>query len=144
MPLISRGQKRAVVTLVYAFTTNSTGRSRQSLHARAVAVAKTEAMPRSHRFPTGSQYSELRRRRHLTTWLQLSWILMNELVFEVSQESDGGYCAECLTEGIFAQADTWEELRTSVVDAVNGFYFDSKPPSKIRLHLVRDEVLSVA
>lgn len=69
---------------------------------------------------------------------------MNELVFEVSQESDGGYCAECLTEGIFAQADTWEELRTSVVDAVNGFYFDSKPPSKIRLHLVRDEVLSVA
>lgn len=37
MPLISRGQKRAVVTLVYAFTTNSTGRSRQSLHARAVA-----------------------------------------------------------------------------------------------------------
>ena len=69
---------------------------------------------------------------------------MNELVFEISQESDGGYCAECLSEGIFTQADTWEELRTSVVDAVNGFYFDRTPPSKIRFHLVRDEVLSVA
>jgi hypothetical protein len=26
---------------------------------------------------------------------------MFELVFEVVQESDGGYCAECLTESIF-------------------------------------------
>ena len=48
-------------------------------------------------------------------------VLMNELVFEVSQESDGGFCAECLTEGIFTQADSWEQLRTSVVDAVNDF-----------------------
>lgn len=70
--------------------------------------------------------------------------VMNELVFEVSQEPDGGYCAECLTEGIFTQADSWDELRASVIDAVNGFYFDGTPPSRIRLHLVRDEVLSVA
>ena len=33
-----------------------------------------------------------------------------ELVFRVTQESDGGYFAECLTEGIFTQGDTWEEL----------------------------------
>jgi hypothetical protein len=32
------------------------------------------------------------------------------LVFRVTQESDGGYCAECLTEGIFTQGNTWEEL----------------------------------
>jgi hypothetical protein len=29
---------------------------------------------------------------------------MPELVFEVVQEADGGYCAECLTENIFTQA----------------------------------------
>src|SRR6266481_2206813 len=29
-----------------------------------------------------------------------------DLVFRVTQESDGGYCAECLTEGIFTQGDT--------------------------------------
>ncbi len=28
---------------------------------------------------------------------------MSELVFEVVQEADGGYCAECLTESIFTQ-----------------------------------------
>jgi hypothetical protein len=28
---------------------------------------------------------------------------MPELVFEVVQEADGGYCAECLTENIFTE-----------------------------------------
>jgi len=68
---------------------------------------------------------------------------MNELVFEVAQESDGGFCAECLTESIFTQADTWEELRANVRDAVAAFYFDREKPSSVRLHLVRDEVLAV-
>ena len=39
---------------------------------------------------------------------------MKELVFEVTQEEDGGYCAECLTENIFTQGETWEELRQNV------------------------------
>lgn len=69
---------------------------------------------------------------------------MNELVFEVVQEGDGGYSAECLTENIFTQADSWDELRLNVVEAVSAFFFDAKPPSSVRLHLVRDEVLSVA
>jgi len=43
---------------------------------------------------------------------------MNELVFEVTQDVDGGYCAECLTIDIFTQAETWDELRTSVREAV--------------------------
>ena len=69
---------------------------------------------------------------------------MDELVFEVSQEADGGYVAECLGEDIFTQADTWEELRANVVEAVKAFYFDSKPPRRIRLHLIRDEVVTTA
>ena len=69
---------------------------------------------------------------------------MNELVFEVIQEADGGYCAECLTESIFTQADSWDELRRNVIEVVNAFYFDQSAPANVRLHLVRDEVLSVA
>ncbi len=63
---------------------------------------------------------------------------------EVAQEADGGYCAECLTESIFTQADSWDELRRNVIEAVNAFYFDRIAPASVRLHLVRDEVLSVA
>ena len=69
---------------------------------------------------------------------------MSDLVFEAVQESDGGYCAECLTEGIFTQGDTWEELRKNVLDATAAYFFDRPGPERIRLHLVRDEVLSVA
>jgi predicted RNase H-like HicB family nuclease len=69
---------------------------------------------------------------------------MKELIFEVAQEADGGYTAEALGESIFTQADTWEELRTNVREAVAAFYFDSAPPTSVRLRLVRDEVLAVA
>ena len=68
--------------------------------------------------------------------------MMTELVFDVTQEADGGYVAECLGEDIFTQADTWEEVRRNVVEAVRGFYFDSEPPSRIRLHLVHDEAVA--
>jgi predicted RNase H-like HicB family nuclease len=68
---------------------------------------------------------------------------MNELVFEVSQEADGGFVAECLTEGIYTQADNWEELRRNAKEAVAAFYSDHpRPPGASRLHLVRDEVIA--
>jgi hypothetical protein len=66
-----------------------------------------------------------------------------ELVFDVTEEADGGYTAECLTEDIFTQGNTWEELREMVRDAVNAYFFDSPKPQWIRLHLVRNEVLSM-
>ena len=67
---------------------------------------------------------------------------MDELVFEITQESDGGYVAECLSEDIFTQGDMWQELRENVLEAVRGFCFDSRLARQIRLHLVRDEVVS--
>jgi hypothetical protein len=67
---------------------------------------------------------------------------VDEIVFEVTQESDGGYCAECLTEPIFTQANTWEDLRENVREAVAAFYFDQTKPARIRMHLVRDELLA--
>lgn len=68
---------------------------------------------------------------------------MNEIVFEITQEADGGFCAECLTESIFTQGDTWDELRANVKEAVEAFYFDLQRPVGIRLHLVRDEMLAL-
>jgi predicted RNase H-like HicB family nuclease len=58
-----------------------------------------------------------------------------ELVFRVTQESDGGYCAECLTEGIFTPGDTWEELEFMIRDAVDGYFFDDRRPRTIRIEL---------
>jgi hypothetical protein len=51
-------------------------------------------------------------------------------------------CAECLTLDIFTQADSWEDLRANVREAVRVYFFDGGIPGRIRLHLVRDEVLA--
>ncbi len=69
---------------------------------------------------------------------------MKEIVFEVTQEADGGFTAEAIGESIFTQANSWDEPRANVREAVQAFYFDSAPPASIRLRLVRDEVLAVA
>jgi predicted RNase H-like HicB family nuclease len=67
---------------------------------------------------------------------------MRELVFEVTQEADGGFVAESLGEGVITQADTWEELRVNVREAVAAYFFDRPAPDRLRLHFVRDEVLA--
>jgi len=59
---------------------------------------------------------------------------MNELVFDVTREADGGFVAEALSESIFTEGNTWAELRANVLEAVRAFYFDGPAPRKIRLH----------
>ncbi|MGD9582549.1 MAG: hypothetical protein AB7V26_02605 [Lysobacterales bacterium] len=67
-----------------------------------------------------------------------------EIVFVVTEESDGGYVAECLSHDIVSQADSWSELRNQVRQAVSAYFFDQHAPAAIRLHLVKDELLAVA
>ncbi len=69
--------------------------------------------------------------------------MKNIIVFEVSQEEDGGFVAECLTEDIFTQGDTWEELKANMNEAVKGFYFERPTFPNVKLHLVKDEMLVV-
>lgn len=65
------------------------------------------------------------------------------IIFEISQEEDGGFVAECLTEDIFTQGDTWTELKANINEAVKGFYFDQPTYPDVKLHLVKDEMLVV-
>jgi len=68
---------------------------------------------------------------------------ISELVFEIMEEPEGGFSAECLTENIFTQGDTWEELRKNLEEAVEVYFFEGLKPQSIRLHFVRDEVLAL-
>ncbi len=66
-----------------------------------------------------------------------------EVVFEVTQDGDEGYIAECLTEAIVTQGDSWDELRQNVLEAVRAFFFDAEVPDTVRIRFVRDEFLAV-
>ena len=67
-----------------------------------------------------------------------------EIIFEVSEdELDGGYSASALGYGIHTQADTLDDLRRNVREAVECYFDDGVDrPRLIRLHYVRDEVLA--
>ena len=70
-------------------------------------------------------------------------MMETEIIFSVSESPEGGYEARALGHAIFTQADTMEELRTNVREAVHAHFDEGKSPSVIRLHMVKDEVISV-
>jgi len=68
---------------------------------------------------------------------------MTEIVFLVEDAPEGGYTARALGESIFTEADDLESLRDRVRDAVRCHFDDEAArPKVIRLHMVRDEVLT--
>ena len=60
----------------------------------------------------------------------------SELLFEVTEDINGGCAAECLTESMVTQGDDWDQLRANAKDAVQGYFYDGGMPDAIRLHLI--------
>ena len=66
-----------------------------------------------------------------------------EIIFLVEESPEGGYEAGALGHSIFTEADTFEEVRHAVVDAVGCHFEEAERPRLIRLHLVKDEVIAL-
>lgn len=67
---------------------------------------------------------------------------MSEIVFLVEDAAEGGLLARALGHSIFTEADTYDELRVRVRDAVRCHFDNAERPNVIRLHYVKDEVLA--
>ncbi len=65
-----------------------------------------------------------------------------EIIFAVEDSPEGGYEARALGHPIFTEAATIEGLREAVRDAVRCHFDEGQAPAVIRLHFVRDEVIS--
>ncbi len=68
--------------------------------------------------------------------------MARELIFVVEEAPEGGYEARALGESIFTEAETWDELKQAVQDAVRCHFDEAERPALLRLHFVRDEVLA--
>lgn len=66
---------------------------------------------------------------------------MEEIIFLVEESPEGGYVAKGLNASIYTEADSMEQLRAAVKDAVN-CHFDDKKKRIIRLHIVKDEIVA--
>ena len=69
---------------------------------------------------------------------------MTEILFIVEESDEGGYTAHAVNASIVTEADSLEELREHVRDAVRCHFDDDDVdrPKLIRLHLVRDEIIA--
>jgi hypothetical protein len=65
----------------------------------------------------------------------------SEIIFSVEEAVEGGYVARALGHSIFTQAESMEELREQVRDAVRCHFDEGARPAVIRLHQVKDEVI---
>jgi hypothetical protein len=69
---------------------------------------------------------------------------MDEIIFVVEEDAEGGFSARALGVPIFTEADDLETLTAQVRDAVLCHYDDDADrPRVIRLHLVRDQLIAV-
>ena len=64
-----------------------------------------------------------------------------EIIFSVQESPEGGYEARALGYSIFTQADTMDELKLNVREAVRCHFDEAERPAIIRLHIVKDEVI---
>lgn len=69
--------------------------------------------------------------------------MTSEVIFEVLDSAEGGFEARALGHAIFTQADSLDELREMVRDAVRCHFEEANRPSVIRLHFVHDEVFTI-
>jgi len=66
-----------------------------------------------------------------------------EILFVVEEAAEGGFIARGIGADIITEADTLEGLRNNVREAVECHFEDGAIPRLVRLHFVRDEVLTV-
>ena len=69
---------------------------------------------------------------------------MKEVTFLVHEAEEGGYHAEAVGLGIFAEGDTVEELKENIKGGIDCYFENSEDaPAFAHLHFVKDEVMAL-
>jgi len=68
---------------------------------------------------------------------------MIEIIFVVEEAPEGGLTAKALGESIFTEAETVDELKINVKEAVQCHFDSESMPKIIRLHMVKEELIAL-
>lgn len=69
--------------------------------------------------------------------------MSNEIIFLVEEAQDGGYQAKALGFSIFTEAESYEEVKESIKDAVKCHFEETSIPKITRIHFVKEEVMAI-
>ena len=67
----------------------------------------------------------------------------SEIIFVIEEAVEGGYTARALGASIFTEGETLSEVKTNIKEAINCHFDEDEMPKIIRLHIVKDELLTV-
>ena len=68
---------------------------------------------------------------------------MTELLFIVEDAPEGGFTARSMEQSIFTEAETMQQLKEKIIDAVKCHFENEQLPKLIRLHYVKDELFTL-
>ncbi|MDQ3004120.1 MAG: 2-oxoisovalerate dehydrogenase [Chloroflexota bacterium] len=68
---------------------------------------------------------------------------MNEIIFLVNENENGEYSASAMGRAISITASSWDELKFLAQREILRFFENGKHPQSIRLHLIKEEVLTL-
>ena len=66
---------------------------------------------------------------------------MTEIIFIIEESPEGGYEARALGHSIFTEAETIEELKENIKEAIH-CHFEVDIPNIIRLHYIKEEIIA--
>lgn len=67
----------------------------------------------------------------------------SEIIVVVEESPEGGFIARALGESIFTEAESLDQLKINVKEAVKTHFEEGKHPKIIRLHFTREELIPV-
>ena len=65
-----------------------------------------------------------------------------EITFIVKESLDGGYEANCVGYSIFTEGETFDEIKSSIKEAVHCHFEDDQMPKMIRVLFQKEEVIA--
>ena len=68
--------------------------------------------------------------------------MKNEIIFIIEESPEAGYEARALDHSIYTEADSLEQLKLMIRDAVHCHLDEDKMPKLIRLHYVKQEIIA--
>jgi hypothetical protein len=66
-----------------------------------------------------------------------------EIIFIIEESLDGGYEARAVGESIFTEAETIDELKKNIAEAVRCHFDEVDLPSIVNLRFQREEIMTL-
>jgi len=66
-----------------------------------------------------------------------------EIIFIVEESLDGGYEAKAVGESIFTEAETIDDLKKNITEAVRCHFDEANLPSIVNLRFQREEIITI-